>query len=77
MNPRTLLTIAAALLFFGVFQACTSPQELVESGNYDQAIEMAVRKLAGKKNKKVKFIKFTKHTRPNFLWKLCKTLEKH
>ena len=56
MNPRTLLTIAAALLFFGVFQACTSPQELVESGNYDQAIEMAVRKLAGKKNKKVKYV---------------------
>lgn len=41
--------------------------KMVETGNYDQAIELAVKRLAGKKNKKVKYVQaleeaFTKIT---------------
>lgn len=36
--------------------ACATPEKLVETGNYDQAIDVAVRKLAGKKKKKVKYV---------------------
>ncbi len=56
MNPRTLIKIVFVLLLYSSFYACTSPQALVESGNYDQAIEQSIRKLAGKKNKKVKYV---------------------
>jgi hypothetical protein len=48
----------AAVLFAGIMllTSCASPDKLVETGNYDQAIELAIRKLAGKKNKKVKYV---------------------
>ena len=36
--------------------ACVSPQKLVEQGNYDSAIIQSVKKLSGKKNKKVKYV---------------------
>ncbi len=48
-----LFSILAAVL---VFQSCISPQKLVERGDYDAAIDQAVRRLAGKKNKKAKFV---------------------
>ena len=34
------------------FSSCVSSEKLVDQGDYDQAIELAIRKLAGKKNKK-------------------------
>lgn len=52
-SNRSILWIA--LLAF-VLGACASPMKMVERGNYDQAIEMAVKRLAGKKNKKVKYV---------------------
>ncbi|PHN08336.1 hypothetical protein CRP01_00015 [Flavilitoribacter nigricans DSM 23189 = NBRC 102662] len=39
-----------------MLSSCASAEKLVETGNYDQAIELAIRKLAGKKNKKVKYV---------------------
>lgn len=36
--------------------ACVSPQKLVEQGNYDGAILQSIKKLSGKKNKKVKYV---------------------
>lgn len=39
-----------------VLASCASPMKLVETGNYDQAIELAVKKLAGKKTKKTKYV---------------------
>lgn len=49
-----LLLSAATMIFF--LSACTTPQKLLESGDYDAAIIKAVDKLAGKKNKKAKHI---------------------
>jgi hypothetical protein len=37
--------------------ACANPAKLVEKGNYDQAIKVSTRKLSGKKNKKLKYVK--------------------
>lgn len=52
---NNLLPTAALLLAFA-FSSCTSPQRLVESGNYDEAVYLAVKRLAGKKNKKDKYV---------------------
>jgi hypothetical protein len=37
--------------------ACANPAKLVEKGNYEQAIKVSIRKLSGKKNKKLKYVK--------------------
>ena len=37
--------------------ACASPDNLVENGNYDQAVAVAVKRLAGKKKKKAKLVR--------------------
>lgn len=47
------IAFAAAMM---LLTSCASPEKLVETGNYDQAIDLAIRKLAGKKNKKVKYV---------------------
>lgn len=43
------------ILILGL-SSCVSPQKLVEHGNYEEAINVAVRKLAGKKKKKEKYV---------------------
>jgi len=40
-----------------VFSSCSSVNKLVEKGKYDKAIELAVKKLRGKKKKKTKYVK--------------------
>ncbi|MBR9920864.1 MAG: hypothetical protein GYB31_08490 [Bacteroidetes bacterium] len=50
---RNFHLLFGIILSFGLF-ACASPAKLAESGDYDAAIERAVNKLAGKKNKKSK-----------------------
>ncbi len=45
-----------ALLCAFLLGACASPMKMVETGNYEEAIEIAVKRLAGKKNKKVKYV---------------------
>ena len=47
-----ILSLAMAL----IMSSCASPQKLVEKGDYDRAIQVAVKRLAGKKNKKVKYV---------------------
>ncbi len=54
-GKNNLAAIAALLLLFAL-SSCTSPQKLVESGNYDQAVYAADKRLAGKKVKRVKFV---------------------
>lgn len=54
--PRMKLTVLAFLATIVIFSSCASADKLVETGNYDQAIDLAIRKLAGKKNKKVKYV---------------------
>ena len=49
------LCILAAFLFSTT--ACHTVQKYVESGNYDGGIDLAVRKLRGKKKKKVEYVK--------------------
>ena len=51
---KTLLYTLFALL---LFSACRSVEKLVEKGQYDEAIVLAARKLAGKKKKKTKHVK--------------------
>ncbi|MBX2872369.1 MAG: hypothetical protein KTR30_09725, partial [Saprospiraceae bacterium] len=48
----TIMAILCAL----ILGACASPMKMVETGNYDQAIEIALKRLAGKKQKKVKYV---------------------
>lgn len=47
-----ILSLAIAVFM----SSCASPQKLVEKGDYDRAIQVAVKRLAGKKNKKVKYV---------------------
>jgi hypothetical protein len=54
--PKMKLTVLAFLANILLITSCASPERLVETGNYDQAIELAIRKLAGKKNKKAKYV---------------------
>ncbi len=54
-GKNNLLHIAALLLTF-VLASCSSPQKLVDSGNYDAAIQIAARRLAGQKNKKARLV---------------------
>ncbi|MCR9287243.1 MAG: hypothetical protein NXI23_07675 [Bacteroidetes bacterium] len=49
-------SINLLLLFVLIFAACNSPSKLIEKGNYDQAINLAVEKLRGKKKKKAEFV---------------------
>lgn len=53
-NNNLLATAAFSLLF--LLSSCTSPQRLVESGNYDQAVYLAAKRLSGKKHKKDKYV---------------------
>jgi hypothetical protein len=54
-NPTNLfgLFLLSVLLFS---TSCTSPQDLLERGDYDRAIDLALRKMAGKKKKKAKHV---------------------
>ncbi|MCB0633878.1 MAG: hypothetical protein R2824_06020 [Saprospiraceae bacterium] len=54
--PRMKLTVLVFLANILLITSCASPEKLVETGNYDQAIDLAIRKLAGKKNKKTKYV---------------------
>lgn len=51
-NKSTIILILCAV----ILGACASPMKMVETGNYDEAIEVAVKRLAGKKKKKVKYV---------------------
>ena len=42
-------------LFF-IITSCANLEKMVETGNYDKALDIAVRKMAGKKNKKAKYV---------------------
>ena len=54
-RKNNLLLIGVIALALG-FTSCTSPQKLVDSGDYDTAIQLAARRLAGQKNKKAKLV---------------------
>ncbi len=56
MHLRTYtLFLLSALLLMGL-ASCASVEEMVETGNYDRAISMAQRKLAGKDRKNPKYV---------------------
>ncbi len=46
-----LLYLFSVVVVLGMGTSCTNPEKLVESGDYDRAIDYCVRKLAGKKKK--------------------------
>lgn len=50
-------TFLFALVILVALSSCTSVRKTIESGNYDKAIDLAVGKLKGKKNKKEDYIK--------------------
>lgn len=52
-----LLTTTTVLLLLLTGTACVSIEKVVETGDYDRAIAMAHRHLAGKKNKKTKYVR--------------------
>ena len=45
------------VLYCITMSSCASVEKLVDQGKYDDAIELAARKLAGKKNKKTKHVR--------------------
>lgn len=51
---KPVLFLLTALLLVG---SCSKPEKLLERGNYEGAISSAVKKLSGKKKKKVKHVK--------------------
>ncbi len=53
---RTYVTLLAALMMAGMMSSCASPQKVIERGDYDQAIGLLIKKVAGKKNKKSKHV---------------------
>ncbi len=62
-----------------ILHSCTSPNKLLERGRYDEAINLSVRKLTGKKKKSTKFVKaletaFAKVTNSDM--RLIRALEK-
>jgi hypothetical protein len=48
---KTVSALLLLSLFFFLLPSCQSPVKLLETGDYDKAIQVAVKKLAGKKNK--------------------------
>ena len=52
---KSLLFIFATFLLLQL-TACVSPEKLLDSGEYDQAILLGVKKLKGKKKKKQKYV---------------------
>jgi outer membrane murein-binding lipoprotein Lpp len=56
MKRRVHIHTAFAAAFVLLLSGCASPEKLVDTGNYDQAIEIAVRRLAGKKKIKDKYV---------------------
>lgn len=52
LKPALFLLIAVTL-----FGACSNPTKLMEKGQFDEAIQVSVKKMAGKKNKKTKYVK--------------------
>ena len=53
---RTRYSISFVLILVVGLTSCVSPEKLVEHGNYEAAIEVASRRLAGKKKKKAKYV---------------------
>ncbi|MEL6142218.1 MAG: hypothetical protein AAFU67_11430 [Bacteroidota bacterium] len=56
MHAPTIKYLLFALGLAILLPACTSVEKLVDSGNYDEAIEIARRQLAGKKKPNPKYI---------------------
>ena len=54
MKTKFYILLISTMIFAG---ACKSVEKLVDQGRYDEAIELATRKLAGKSKKKTKHIK--------------------
>ena len=55
LHVKLTSTTSLFLMLF-LISSCRSPQKMVESGDYDRAIEYAVQKLEGKSKKKEKFV---------------------
>ncbi len=48
--------LAPLFLLLFLFSACRSAQKYVESGDYDSAIDLCIRKLKGKPKKKAEYV---------------------
>lgn len=53
---NTVMTVASISLLVGML-GCTAPTKLVETGDYDEALELAYQRLAGKENKKEEWVR--------------------
>ncbi len=53
-NLKSVFLSAMTLL---LASACTSPEKLIERGDFDQAVALSAKKLSGKKKKKEKYVK--------------------
>ncbi|MDX1476156.1 MAG: hypothetical protein R3301_00575 [Saprospiraceae bacterium] len=54
---RTKLNIIIFMIIAGLLASCQSVEKMMDNGNYDQLIQLAQRKLSGKKEKKEKYVR--------------------
>ena len=54
-TSKIIIGMAFMSLFF--LFSCANVDKMIDSGNYDQALETSMRKLSGKKNKKEKYVR--------------------
>ncbi len=55
-EQKNIFFFGAILLAFCFTSSCTSPQKMLDAGNYDTAIRISAKRLTGKKNKKTKHV---------------------
>lgn len=56
MRTHTFLWFGLALMLASLM-SCTTPQKLTEQGAYDEAVDLAIRRMAGKKSKKTEHVR--------------------
>ena len=55
-QQKNILLLGLLFLAFSFTSSCTSPQKMLDAGNYDTAIRIAAKRLTGKKKKKTKHV---------------------
>jgi len=57
LTPSLKSALFALVATLFVLSACSRPEKLLERGRYEDAVSLSVKKLSGKKNKKLKHVK--------------------
>ncbi len=58
---RAITHVLVSFLLLGLVTSCKTAYEILESGDYDRAIDQSIRKIRGKKKKKEEFVMIIEH----------------